>query len=165
MDYASILAIALIVMLIGLLGTLLPGIPGVPLIWLALTGFAVLDRFQHFSLLQFLFLTMIAGIGSSAEWWGTQIFIRAGGGSTWSAVAGTCLMAIGLFFFTLPTAVLIALAGVFGVEWRRGRDPMRAGLSSVGWLIGWVLSLIVEVAMAIVIILLFVQWVIPSAPT
>ncbi len=45
-------------------------------------------------------------------------------------------MAIGLIFFTLPTAVLIALAGVFGVEWRRGRDPMRAGLSSVGWLIG-----------------------------
>ncbi len=144
-------------MLVGLVGTIVPGIPGVPLVWVALTGFAILDRFQHLELINFLFLTGLAAIGTGAEVWGTQLFVRAGGGSGWSAFAGTCLTAIGLVFFTLPVALILALAGVFGIEWRRRRDVKGAALSSAGWMIGWVLSLAVEFSIAGVIILLFIQ--------
>ncbi len=159
MDLASLILLAVLIMLLGLLGTLIPGVPGVPLIWLVLVGFVLFDKFQHLSFLSFLFLTLLAGIGTSAELWGTQLFVRATGGSGWTATIGSCLAVIGLVFFTLPIALLIALAGVFGIEWRRRRDAVRAGLSSAGWLIGWALSLVVEVTTAIAIILLFVFWV------
>ncbi len=159
MDLAAVVLLVVIVMLLGLAGTLVPGLPGFPLIWLALAGFVVFDRFQHLPVLNFLFLTLLAGIGTSVELWATQLFVRATGGSGLAATVGSCLTVIGLIFFTLPAALLIAVVSVFGIEWRRRRDAVRAALSGVGWLTGWVLSLIVEVAMASAIILLFVQWV------
>ncbi len=159
MSLASVIVLVVIVMLIGLAGTLVPGIPGFPLIWLALAGFVLFDRFQHLPVLNFLSLTLLAAIGTSVELWATQLFVRATGGTGRSATVGSCLTAIGLIFFTLPTALLIALVSVFGIEWRRRRDSVGAALSSASWLLGWVLSLVVQAAMAIAIIILFVQWV------
>ncbi len=157
MPYESVVIVVVVVMLVGLVGTLLPGIPGIPLIWLALAGFIVVDRFQHLSFLRFLLFTVIAIIGSGAEMWSTQALTRVSGGSGWSAMAGTCLTVIGLIVFTLPTALLLALAGVFGLEWRRRKHAGRAAVSSVGWLIGWALSVVLEFSTAVVLILLFVQ--------
>ncbi len=159
MSLASLVVLTLVVMLVGLLGTLVPGIPGIPLIWLALAGFEVFDRFQHLSIPAFLLLTAVALVGTTAEVWGTRLFVHATGGSGWTAAAGSCLAVIGLLFFTLPMALVIALAGVFGLEWRRRKSACGAALSSAGWLAGWALSLVVQLTTAIVIILLFVQWV------
>ena len=116
MDLASVFVIALVVMVIGLLGTIVPGIPGVPLIWLAVAGYVVFDRFQHLGVIAFVILSVLAVIGTGVEIWTTQAAVRATGGSGWSAFAGTCLAVIGLIFFTVPVAILIALAGVFGIE-------------------------------------------------
>ncbi len=144
-------------MIVGLIGTLLPGIPGVPLVWLAAGVYGILDGFHHLSLLTFLVLTILTLIGASAELLGTQLMARAGGASGWSAFAGSCLAALGLIFFTLPAALLIALAGVFGLEWRRGKNPARAAVGSAGWLVGWVVATAIEFVTALLIVLLFVQ--------
>ncbi len=148
---------ALLVMLIGLFGSLAPGIPGVPLVWLALAAYGVLDGFQHLTLLRFAALTVLCLISAGAEFWGTQLLAKAGGASGWSALAGSCLAVLGLIFLTLPMALLLALAGVFGLEWRRRADARRAALSSAGWLVGWVLSIVVEFGTALAVILLFIQ--------
>ncbi len=158
MDFTSAVVVVIVVMLVGLLGTLVPGIPGFPLIWLGLVGFVLFDRFQHLPLLNFLVLTLLAVAETSVELWATQLFVRATGGSGRAATVGSCLTALGLLFFTLPTALLIAILSVFGLEWRRRRDAPRAVLSSAGWLAGWAVSLVVEVALAAAIILLFVYW-------
>jgi uncharacterized protein len=156
-DLATLTVLVLVVMLIGLVLALVPGLPGVALIWLALLAFVLLDRFEHLSLLRFAFLTLLSIVGSTAELWGTNLLVHATGGSRWTAMLGSCLAFIGLVFFTLPIALLLALAAVFGVEWRRRRDALGAGLSSAGWLAGWGLAFIVEIAAAIAIILLFAQ--------
>ncbi len=157
MDPTLLFWSALIVMLIGLFGSLAPGIPGVPLVWLALAVYGALDGFHHLTLLRFAVLTVLCIISASAEFWGSQLLARAGGASGWSAFAGTCLAVLGLIFLTLPMALLLALAGVFGLEWRRRADAKRAALSSAGWLIGWLVSTVVEFGTALAVILLFIQ--------
>ncbi|MGE5138862.1 MAG: DUF456 family protein [Rudaea sp.] len=163
MDSSAYFFIALVVMLAGLLGTLFPGIPGVPLVWLGLVLFAVLDRLQHLSLPGLVVLTLIAAVGTTAGFWGTQLWTRAGGGSGCASMTGSCLLVLGLVFFTLPYALLLALLGVFGVEWRRRSSARLAALSSSAWLIGWLFSTIVEFVSALVIILLFLQFTLAPA--
>jgi len=156
MDLASAFVIALLVMLIGLLGTIVPGVPGVPLIWLAVVGYVVFDRFQHLGVIAFLVLSGLAVIGTTVEIWTTQAAVRATGGSGWSAAAGTCLAVIGLIFFTVPIALVLALAGVFGIEWKRQSNPKRAGLGSAAWFTGWVISTALQFVIALAMVLIFV---------
>jgi uncharacterized protein YqgC (DUF456 family) len=153
MDTAALFLIAVLVMLIGLLGTVVPGVPGIPLVWVGALGFAMGDRFQHLPLNVFLVLTLLAMVGTSAGLWATNLFARAGGASGCSALLGTCLAALGLIFFTLPIALLLALAGVFGIEWRRRGEAKRAAIGSAGWLLGWGLATLLEFFIALAMVL------------
>lgn len=142
-------------MLLGMAGAFLPLIPGVPLVWLGATGYALLDGFHHLSVSAFLVLTLLGATGTTAEMWATQIGARAGGASGWSAAAGSCLGGLALLFFSLPMALLAALAGVFGIElWRRG-DPKTAAQGSGGWLAGWALSAVAQFSVSLFMILFF----------
>ena len=162
MDTSVLFIAALLVMLIGLAGTVLPGIPGAPLVWAGLAGFAILDGFHHVSILAFVILTLIAAAGATAGFWSTQLAARAGGASGCSSLAGSCLVVLGLVFFTLPYALLLAILGVFGLEWRRKSDARRAALVSSVWLIGWVVSTVIEFVSALVLIVFFLISVLPS---
>ncbi len=157
MDTGSAFLLSLLIMIIGLLGTLVPGIPGVPLVWLGLILFAILDRLQHIPIPNFILLNLIAALGTTAGIWGTQLWTRKSGASGCSSIFGSCLLALGLIFFTLPVALLLAVAGVFSLEWRRRSDAKRAALSSSAWLVGWTCSTIVEFGSALVIVILFIQ--------
>jgi uncharacterized protein YqgC (DUF456 family) len=151
------------VMLLGLAGAFLPFIPGVPLVWLAATVYGIVDRFQHLGLPAFLVLTLVGAIGTTAEWWATQIGARAGGASGWSAAAGSCLGGVVMLFFGLPLALLAAVAGVFGVElfrasrssgWQR-EGVETAARGSGGWLAGWALSAVAQFSVSLFMILFF----------
>ena len=154
-DSLCLLGGALGVMLLGLGGAFLPFIPSVPLVWLGGAGYGFLDGFHRLSLPAFLAFTVIGAIGTTAEMWATQIGARAGGASGWSALAGSCLGGLAMLFFSLPLALLAALAGVFGVElWRRG-DVDAAARGSGGWLAGWALSAVAQFSVALFMILFF----------
>ena len=142
-------------MLLGMAGAFLPLIPGVPLVWLGATGYGLLDGFHRLSVPAFLVLTLLGAIGTTAEMWATQIGARAGGASGWSAAAGSCLGGLAILFFSLPMALLAALAGVFGLElWRQG-DPKTALRGSGGWLAGWALSAVAQFSVSLFMILFF----------
>jgi uncharacterized protein YqgC (DUF456 family) len=154
-------------MLLGLAGAFLPLVPGVPLVWLGVVGYSVLDGFRHLSIPAFLVLTALGAIGTTAELWATQIGARAGGASGWSATIGSCLGGLVMLFFSLPVALLAALAGVFGVEllrssrnsgFRQG-NVESAARGSGGWLVGWALSAVAQFSVSLFMILFFL-WVV-----
>lgn len=150
---------ALGVMLLGLAGAFLPLVPGVPLVWLAATGYGILDGFHNLTFPAFLVLTLLGAVGTGAEMWATQIGARAGGASGWSAAAGSCVGALAMLFFGMPIALLAALAGVFGIElWRRS-DVETAARGSGGWLLGWALSALAQFSVSLFMILFFL-WVV-----
>jgi uncharacterized protein YqgC (DUF456 family) len=156
MESLCLFGCALGVMLLGLAGAFLPLVPGVPLVWVGVAGYGILDGFQHLSVPAFVVLTLLGLAGSIAEVWATQIGAQAGGASGWSALAGTCLGALVLLFFSLPVALLAALGSVFGIEWLRRGDVETAARGSGGWLAGWALSAVAQFAVSLFMILLFV---------
>jgi uncharacterized protein YqgC (DUF456 family) len=154
-------------MLLGLAGAFLPLIPSVPLVWLGATGYGVLDGFHRLNFPAFLVLTFLGLVGTTAEAWASQIGARAGGASGWSAAAGSCLGGVAMLFFSLPLALLTALAGVFGVELLRSSrflgwqktDVRNAARGSSGWLAGWALSAVAQFAISLFMVLFFL-WVV-----
>lgn len=155
MDSNALAILALLVMLLGAVGMFVPGVPGMPLVWLAALAYALLDGFHHLGILQFILITLLALVGAAAGILTTQAGVRAGGGSRASGIIGSCIVVLGLIFFTVPVAIAAALLGVFGSEWRRKRSPTSAAKSSAGWLGGYLFSTLVELFFAVLIIMIF----------
>lgn len=154
--------LALGVMLIGLVGALLPGIPGATLIWLAALGYGLADGFHHLTPLAFAALTILALAGATTNIWVSHSLGRLGGASWAALLAGAVLGLVGLFVGLLfagigaiPGTLIGTLAGILLVEWRRRRQWLAAIRAGAGWLIGYLVSSLVEFGVGLVMILLF----------
>ncbi len=156
LDSICLFGVALLVMLLGLVGSVLPVIPCVPLVWLGAAGYGLVDRFQHLSPLAFVILTLFGIVGTTAELWAAHLGARTGGASGCSAFAGSCVGGLVLLFFSLPIAILAALASVFGFEVLKGQERGRAAQGAGGWLAGWALSAVAQFFVGLFMILFFV---------
>jgi len=143
-------------MFIGLVGIVLPLLPGSILIFAAALGYAVLDGFQTVGWVTLVVLGLLAVVATTADLWATSMGARAGGASGWSILAGMLSGLVGLLFFSLPGSIIGALLGMFLVEVLRVKDWRKALKSGGGWLMGWLLSVILELAIGLVMIAIFV---------
>lgn len=151
--------VALLVMLAGVAGTLLPALPGIPLIWVAMLGYGLVERFRTMTPL-FLGLSLAVVVLSQvaehyARAWGAKRF-GAGKAGTWGAVIGSV---IGLFFMPIGLVAgpfLGALAGELLVG-RSAKEALRAGW---GGLIGALGSVAVNFVLALSLTIAFVAKVI-----
>jgi len=143
-------------MFIGLVGIVLPLLPGSILIFAAALGYAVLDGFQTVGWVTLVVLGLLAVVATTADLWATSMGARAGGASGWSILAGMLSGLVGLLFFSLPGSIIGALLGMFLVEVFRVKDWRKALKSGGGWLMGWLLSVILELAIGLVMIAIFV---------
>jgi len=155
-------AIAMMVMIIGLVGVILPVVPGLVLIWLGALGFAIAERFASIDPLTFALITIMIFIGVSADIWMTQLGARLGGASFRSQLMGVAGGIIGALLFLVfggisagLGAIIGSIAGVFGAEWVRFRDWGRAVRSGTGWLLGWIASTLLQLAVGGLVIALF----------
>lgn len=153
---------ALVAMIIGLLGVLIPIFPDVVFIWLVILAYAVADGFTAIDPVTFIVLTVLAALGISAEFWMSQAGAKASGASNWSLLAGIALgalgAAVGLIFFgigAVPGALLGALAGLVAAEWYRWKEWNKTLKVVRGWLIGYFLSISVQLSIGVVMILIF----------
>ena len=154
--------LALAVMAIGLLGTVLPGVPGVLLIYGAAVVYALVEGFARVGVPVLVVLTVLAAIGATSDIWVTQTMGRAGGASGRALVAGLALGVAGMIFGffvagigALAGAVIGSIAGIVLVEYRRRRDVKGAARAGAGWLIGYLVSALVEFTIGLVMIGLF----------
>ncbi|MGD8243692.1 MAG: DUF456 domain-containing protein [Anaerolineae bacterium] len=155
--------IALAAMVIALLGILVPIIPDIVLIWSVILVYAVSERFTTIDPLTFVVLTLLAVLGVSAEFWMSQAGAKAGGASIWSILAAIALgiagAALGLIFFgigAVPGAFIGALVGLVLAEWYQNRDWHKTRKVVGGWLLGYLLSVGVQLSIGILMILIFV---------
>lgn len=155
--------LALGVMLIGLIGALLPAMPGAALIWLAALVYGLSDGFHNLTPWAFVAMTVLAVIGVTTNIWMGHSLGRLGGASWQALLVGTVLGLIGMmagFFLggvgAVPGAMIGTIGGIVLVEWRRRREWIAAAKAGAGWLIGYLLSAVVEFLVGITMIGVFV---------
>lgn len=144
--------VAALVILAGLAGVILPVLPGTPLIFLGAllydyaNGWAALG----WGWLLLLFLLMLVAEG------GDQVMGHLGarrGGASWlSLLVGFVLSVIGTFLLPPFGFLLGAIVGVVGMELLTSRDARQALKAGGGWLVGWVLSLLLQASVALVML-------------
>lgn len=141
-------AVALIVMLVGALGTVVPVLPGLPLVWAAMVGFGLLEKFER---LDWTFLGINLAVVVAAEVldyygraWGARKF-GAGKAGAAGAVVGAFA---GLFF--LPVGLILGpFLGVLVAELLAGRTADESIRAGWGGLIGTVGSIVLKIAVAL----------------
>ncbi len=155
--------VALAAMVIGLFGVFVPFLPDIVFIWLVILLYAIAEGFATIGPFTLMVLTVLGALGFSAEYWMSHAGARAGGASGWSllvgALSGALGFAVGLIFSGLgaiPGAVVGTLAGLVGSEWYRRRDWPMAIRVAGGWLVGYLLSIGVELFIGLSMILIFV---------
>jgi uncharacterized protein YqgC (DUF456 family) len=149
------LIVALVLMFIGLVGVILPLVPGTGLVYLAALLYAVIEGFARIGPITLAVLTVLAVVGVTADLWLSSLGAKAGGASVWALLGGLVLGLVGLIFFSLPGAILGSIAGVIAVEMWRVGDWQEVAKSGRGWLIGWLLSTVVQLSIALIMIAIF----------
>ncbi|MFZ5915330.1 MAG: DUF456 domain-containing protein [Chloroflexota bacterium] len=149
------LTLTLGLMFISLLAVLVPLVPGVALIWLIALVYAIVEGFKNVDPLAMIALSVIAIPGISADLWVSSLGAKVGGASLWSILASLLGGAVGLLVFSLPGAVIGALLGLVAAELLRAKDWRQALKASGGWLVGNLLSAVIQMTVGAIMILVF----------
>ncbi len=155
MELVEIAGIALV--LAGLAGVVLPVLPGAPLIFL---GALLYDWANQWGALGWFWLGVLLVLmllSEGGEWLLSSASAKRGGASWLSLLVGMVLGTVGLLLLPPFGLVIGSIAGVIGTELLTSGDARRAMRAGGGWLVGWVLSLLLQgtVAMIMVAILLW----------
>ena len=151
-----VLAVTLIVMLVGLIGTVLPVIPGTIVIFVAALAFALLEGLHTVGWPTLVVLGLLTIVATTADIWATSVGAKIGGASGWSVLVGLAGGVVGFFLFTLPGAIIGAVAGVLLVEIARLRDWRQALKAGSGWMVGWLLATVVQLGIGLIMVAIFI---------
>ena len=158
LDWALIIAV--ILMLVGVAGIFLPFVPGVAIIWLGIVVYVALAGFGKVSVLGLLVLSVLGLAGATAEMWASNLGAKLGGASFPALLGGLVLGTLGLIFFSLPGGIIGSIGGVLLVESVRVKDVKRGLKAGGGWFLGWLLSVVIQLTIALVMIAIFLWLVI-----
>ena len=154
---------AVLFMVVGLVGILLPAFPGAPIIWAAAIVFVILDGFARIELGWFILLCILGLAGSTADIWVSMLGARVGGASILSTIFSLVGAALGgLVGFLIggvgafPGIVVGAVLGVFLNEYRVHRDWRAALQATLGLVVGFTVSTVIQLSIGALMILIFV---------
>lgn len=153
---ALALTLSLVLMLVGLLGTVLPVLPGTILIFVGALLYAFLEGFQVVGWPTLVVLGLLTLLATTAELWAASVGAKVGGASGWSVLAGLAGGLVGLLFFSLPGAIAGAVLGVLISEMVRVGDWQKALKAGGGWAVGWVISAVIQVAVGLAMVAIFI---------
>ena len=155
--------VAAFLMLVGLVGILLPAFPGAPIIWVAAIVYVILDGFAHIEVGWFVVICILGLAGSTADIWVSMLGARAGGASiasTLFSLAGALVGGLVGFFVggigAFPGIVVGALLGVFLNEYRVHREPRAAFKATLGLVVGFTVSTVIQLGIGVLMIAVFV---------
>lgn len=155
--------VALVMMVVGLLGVVLPLVPGTGFMWVVVLIYAISEGFAAIDVISFIVLTVLGLGGATADLWMSQLGAKVGGASLWSTVyslvgslAGGL---IGLIFAgvgAVPGMIIGSVAGILINEYRERQDWKLAWQATVGLVLGFTLSTVVQFVIGLLMLALFV---------
>jgi len=155
--------VAITLLIVGLLGVVLPVIPGVGCMWIVILVYAIAERFATIDPISIAVLTLLGLSGATADIWLSQLGAKVAGASPRSALyslAGAVIGGlVGLAFFgagAIPGAVIGSLLGVLINEYLERRDLKAAWRATLGMLVGFTLSTVVQLLIALAMFAIFV---------
>jgi uncharacterized protein YqgC (DUF456 family) len=150
-------------MVIGLLGVLLPVVPGTGFMWIVILVYAIMERFETIDVFWFIVLTLLGLGGATADIWMSQLGAQVGGASFWStlwSLVGSLIGGmIGLFFMAVgavPGMLIGSVAGMLLNEYRERGTWKEAWQATLGFMVGFTLSSIVQLAVGVLMLVIFV---------
>jgi uncharacterized protein YqgC (DUF456 family) len=151
-----VLVLTFLIMLVGLIGTVLPIIPGTILIVAGALLYALVDGFQVVGWPTLVVLGVLAAVATTADLWASSVGAKIGGASGWSVVIGMLAGLVGFVVFNLPGAIIGAILGVLLTEIVRVGDWKQALKAGSGWVVGWILSTVVQLGIGLIMVAIFV---------
>lgn len=148
--------LTIVLMAVGLIGSVLPLVPGPPLIWLGALYYAWNTGWITVGWPSLIVLLVLAIVGGTADLWVGYLGASKGGASGWATLASIVGGLVGLIVFSIPGAIIGSVGAIVLVEYMRHRDWRRVLRAGGGYLIGSLLSSVVEVVIALVMIGIFV---------
>ncbi len=161
--HTIVLTLTLLAMFVGLIGTVVPVIPGPVLIFLAAFVYALIEGFQTIGWPTLLVLGLLTVMAISADLWASIAGAKAGGASGWSVLAGLVGGLVGFVVLSLPGAIIGAVLGVLLTEVIRLGDWRKALKAGGGWLIGWALSVVLQLSIGLAMVAIFI-WQVMQGP-
>jgi uncharacterized protein YqgC (DUF456 family) len=171
-----LLALTIVLMFVGLLGSVVPGLPGVTLIFLSALLYTILTDFQTVGTVVLVVLFVFAALAFIADFFATSYGARRFGASNWGtvggaiggilgALAGLLLAGIGSLFGLIAGTIVGVFAGEYLRRERHGgqeeqetedADWRRASRAAGGVIVGYLASSIIQVALGLASIVVFV---------
>jgi uncharacterized protein YqgC (DUF456 family) len=158
-----VLVFTLLAMLVGLIGIVLPVIPGTIVILVAAVIYALIDGFQAVGWPTLVVLGLLTVVAVTADLWAASVGAKVGGASVWSILAGLVGGLVGFVVLNLLGAILGAVLGVLLTEAVRVGDLRQALKAGGGWALGWVLATVLQLAIGLVMVAIFVWQVMQGA--
>ena len=144
-----------IIMGIGLLGAVVPVLPGPPLVWLGAMYYSYHTGWSEVGPPMLALLFVLAIAGSTADVWMSALGAKKSGASGWATVASMVGGFIGLLVLSLPGLFIGSIAAIALVEYSRHKDWNKVLGASKGYLVGYLLSIVVQIITCVVMIGLF----------
>ena len=147
-----------VLMIVGLVGAALPLVPGTPLILAGAVIYAVATDFTPVGIGRLALLAALAVLSAALAAFGGVIGARGAGGSRRAALGALAGLVVGLFW--APLGLLVGpVAGAILAELSRSRGLAESVHVGVGTFVGLLLGVVAHVAVAAVMVALFVWWV------
>ena len=143
--------IAVFLMLAGLVGCVVPVLPGPPLAFLGALYYGWQSNWQVMTPLVLAILFVVALVGATADWWMGFLGAKKGGASARGQVAALVGGLVGLLIFSLPGMMIGSVAAIVAVEWHRLREWKGVLRAGGGYLVGFLLAMVVEIVCTLVI--------------
>jgi uncharacterized protein YqgC (DUF456 family) len=159
MSELILLYVVIFVMLIGLVGVFLPILPGIELVWLAALGYGIFHGFTWGGAAAFLAITALFLLGLSSDIWITGLGLKATGTSLISTFIGLVFLVAGSLLFTPLVGILLGLAALTFLEYRRHRTWKKAIRSTGTALAGCGISYGFKFFIGVIMMGVWVLWV------
>jgi uncharacterized protein YqgC (DUF456 family) len=135
-----LLYVTVLIMLIGMVGIFVPLLPGIELIWLAALLYGILGGFGWGGALAFAAITALLIAGLSSDIWLTGLGLKSTGTSLTSVLLGGLLLVLGSLLLSPLAGILLGLAAMALLEFRKHRSWKKAVRSAGSAVAGCLLS-------------------------